>query len=589
MDESKNQTSLSFWYKRGLLTCSPFIPDLSPFKGEEFYKHYELVNHHYFRIGEESRESEYIGKNEKICSLCSKKSPEVTFKKKSHIIPESLGNKIYFSNEECDDCNEKFGNELENELAKYFNLNRVWRGVKGKKSEPKIKLKNDGDIVYKDGEGIRISANLEENKDYEIDEKNNLIKLHLAPVPLKPAKAILSILKSAWLFMSKETRESAKEILDYLNKEKQKLEYYNINIPGTITHPSLYIYKNISNINSPKIIIRFDFQDMITVWATSDSNKVVFPPIHFLQIHKSNNVKLQMFTFDNIEKVVTNKNNTWELGFAKLERPSENNSSKKKLSSINHTLQKSPCELIHKNKKIDCYIRFYRIDFELTHAALFGQNIPFQLDFKIYHLDKSKQEMKYIPKYSSITLEKFHEYNEFYKYIQNSDSNKISLVGDFFNFDISDPYLGTPDTVNIRENINYLMLINKEFNKQFRLPNILSSSDSFNIKTIGKLLNGETVNAKKFKFSISGLKNDLNDFIDALKSRQEDMGIQGIIWREFNVFNNSLLINEINADLREIINIEIEHVEKYVNHEGKSVDTNINIIFKHATLSLPLS
>ena len=58
----------------------------------------------------------YLGnKDYKVCRFCGKKESEVTFNKIAHATPECTGNRYLASYYECDECNKKFGRQLESE------------------------------------------------------------------------------------------------------------------------------------------------------------------------------------------------------------------------------------------------------------------------------------------------------------------------------------------------------------------------------------------------------------------------------------------------------------------------------------------
>jgi hypothetical protein len=95
-----------------------------------------------------------IDKTKRICRFCGKKSPEVTFGSVAHAISEALGNKKIVLNEECDDCNNKFGSKVEIDLIEYLRFYCIFYGIKGKEKIPEIKppdLKK-GEGIVKDGE-----------------------------------------------------------------------------------------------------------------------------------------------------------------------------------------------------------------------------------------------------------------------------------------------------------------------------------------------------------------------------------------------------------------------------------------------------
>jgi len=82
---------------------------------------------------------------ERVCRYCGKRKPEVKFKKIAHLFPESLGNKCFFSNNECDNCNElfsKYENDLCAYLVPFLSTNEIFG--KGKPKE----VKEDGKARY---------------------------------------------------------------------------------------------------------------------------------------------------------------------------------------------------------------------------------------------------------------------------------------------------------------------------------------------------------------------------------------------------------------------------------------------------------
>ena len=87
----------------------------------------------------------YIG-NKGVCRYCGKNNSQVNFKKLAHAIPELLGNKYLFSNDECDDCNSYFDKHLENNLANFLGISRTTSQVVGKKGIPKVKS-SSGDRI----------------------------------------------------------------------------------------------------------------------------------------------------------------------------------------------------------------------------------------------------------------------------------------------------------------------------------------------------------------------------------------------------------------------------------------------------------
>lgn len=86
-----------------------------------------------------SRKRHYFGnKQNRRCRFCGKTGRE-HFKLRAHALPESIGNRALLSNHECDECNEFFGNSLEDDFAKLLGLTRTLGRVRGKSGVPSYK------------------------------------------------------------------------------------------------------------------------------------------------------------------------------------------------------------------------------------------------------------------------------------------------------------------------------------------------------------------------------------------------------------------------------------------------------------------
>lgn len=96
---------------------------------------YEIEN----TLVKSKREKVYLGiRNSKICRFCKRDSTQTTFKKQAHIIPEFMGNKYFFSNFECDQCNDLFSH-YETSLSSYGGILNTFSKIKGKKGYAKHK------------------------------------------------------------------------------------------------------------------------------------------------------------------------------------------------------------------------------------------------------------------------------------------------------------------------------------------------------------------------------------------------------------------------------------------------------------------
>lgn len=102
------------------------------------YEHYEV--RHF--LGEERMKIGVYDKLKRVCRFCGRSMPEAKFKQKAHAISEALGNKGLICLEECDDCNRRFNETIEQDLIKISQLNLLLYGIKGKHGIPTFKGDN---------------------------------------------------------------------------------------------------------------------------------------------------------------------------------------------------------------------------------------------------------------------------------------------------------------------------------------------------------------------------------------------------------------------------------------------------------------
>ena len=108
------------------------------------YDHYEV---HTFS-GDERLNIGVFDKSKRICRFCGRSMPEAKFKQKAHAISEALGNKGLICREECDDCNARFNQTIEQDITRINQFFLVLKGVKGKNGSPTIQ--GDGISVTND-------------------------------------------------------------------------------------------------------------------------------------------------------------------------------------------------------------------------------------------------------------------------------------------------------------------------------------------------------------------------------------------------------------------------------------------------------
>ncbi len=116
-----------------------------PMKCLDNYNYYSFYADNEIKVGERIRQK-------RRCRFCGKSMPEVSFKHKAHAFSEFLNNKKIILNEECDTCNEKFGNGIEQDFGNWILPSRIFFNVCGKTGTPT--MSNSEVRMYRDDKDL---------------------------------------------------------------------------------------------------------------------------------------------------------------------------------------------------------------------------------------------------------------------------------------------------------------------------------------------------------------------------------------------------------------------------------------------------
>lgn len=249
----------------------------------DLFKKYEVLvfdSSQRRHIGEPIREK-------RICRFCNKGINEgKTFKLKAHALSEALGNKLIVLNEECDDCNAKFGNTIESDFIQYLDVYRVFFRVKGKKGIPKIKFNNglmenikkdnlpENDLINDNNLMVVMSHNIKH--DEETGELSVLLesnhKLEMVNIYKALCKFVLSTIDTTelvhfqhtikWISSKNNTKIQLPKVANLIESEMY------VDIPVL----SIYIRKN-DDYTHPHIVAEFKFKSLIFVFILPFSMK----------------------------------------------------------------------------------------------------------------------------------------------------------------------------------------------------------------------------------------------------------------------------------------------------------------------------
>ncbi len=80
------------------------------------------------------------GNSSQACRFCLRKSPEVTFRKEAHLLPQLMGDRNLLHDVECDDCNKRFG-RFENSFANFLGIYRTLDKMHGREAFLYLKVR----------------------------------------------------------------------------------------------------------------------------------------------------------------------------------------------------------------------------------------------------------------------------------------------------------------------------------------------------------------------------------------------------------------------------------------------------------------
>lgn len=143
----------------------------------------------------------------------------IKFSNKSHAISESLGNKGLICLEECDDCNTRFNETIEQDIGNLLRFQLILNGVKGKNGNPTLKgdeisIKNDNSSRYLSGKNtivIKLEKSLDTDDPKEIAKilSQNYSFTHVKYTPQNIYKClckyVISLIDSRFLPYFKDT------------------------------------------------------------------------------------------------------------------------------------------------------------------------------------------------------------------------------------------------------------------------------------------------------------------------------------------------------------------------------------------------
>lgn len=165
------------------------------------------------------------------CRFCNEIEPNVTFKEKTHLIAELLGENDIISHDECDTCNKKFG-AYESHLAVFARPNLTLLNIKGKKSVPEFNSRGEGEnslnpqttTILSESENVR-KVFLGNMADYCVDEELKIASIRFRQTPFNPLKVYKAFVKIGLSLLPIEQRDSHENSFLWLLDQHETIDY----------------------------------------------------------------------------------------------------------------------------------------------------------------------------------------------------------------------------------------------------------------------------------------------------------------------------------------------------------------------------
>lgn len=218
-------------------------------------------------------------KLKRVCRYCHKSIPETSFKEIAHTISEALGNKSIITNDECDNCNHRFGDTLEQDFLSIFDLPRLLFNIRGKNGEAH-KFIGDNYILEKDSAGkLSISYTMVEGEQTPSELPDHLqLKPHRKFPPQNTYKTLckyaIGVLDNLTLTHLERTR---KWLLGE-TEEKCLPKIACITYSHIFPHPQImtYVRHDDSRTDLPHVVVEMRIMDLGFIYIMPFSDKDVY-------------------------------------------------------------------------------------------------------------------------------------------------------------------------------------------------------------------------------------------------------------------------------------------------------------------------
>lgn len=312
------------------------------YKGDKtFDDAYDKIVDRFYHTGHNETASPiYLNKRrdqKRVCAICGLFTPEVSFNKEAHAIPACIGNRIYFTLEECDDCNGNAGRDWEEHLGAMTTAERGLFGIPNRTGTVKWTYENKPNQIKRISESglvIEVGGNADSIK-VTHDEEAKKIELEGPAKPYNEVPAIKSLLHSAWFFLDERQRETHSYILEILKDETVILPfvYYTDFLPD---HNSQAVRLRVFELKAndkelPSCVIQLNIGHTLLTWAAPNVNTKKYIPFPIPPLSSDPSAPPPSMTVVTSKDLIGERKQTrakFQLVYGSLEKPKNKKSTK---------------------------------------------------------------------------------------------------------------------------------------------------------------------------------------------------------------------------------------------------------------------
>ena len=265
-------------------TIQPIHPS---WKGEvpHFDDEYELLVALQYDLREARPHKKRVGpvRVPQRCASCEQTEPVVSFTTAAHLIAASLGNRTYFSTEECDACNLVKGKTDEDELGKMLLPQRTIGRVRSRDGTPKVKAEGGSSIGGGRFDGALVLMLDRDDKTIRFERTGAKTAEVAMPAPsYRPWWAMRSVLRSTLLAMGEEARNRHPWLRTIITgeREPEQPEFFEFVLPGQSDSVLLEVWQRraSSKCETAPLVVRLVFVNVALVWCSPDPRTLKHGP-----------------------------------------------------------------------------------------------------------------------------------------------------------------------------------------------------------------------------------------------------------------------------------------------------------------------